>query len=175
MRNEWICFIPQCPSCRPHAVCAGCTDVCVLSSGFNDWLLCCRYVCRVSIGKSNVPPFPVLGPFFFARFFSQPRFFSSLCQSTSAHCDPQFREKLRFYHPRHPGVCGRQRHLYSAPYCLGRTNSLSSLLVFTPSQTGQCTSWQRHIYKQTVFLLSWRLGPVSCPFPCCGGIELSKN
>lgn len=161
--------------CRAHAVRAGCMDVCVISISSNDWLLCCRYVCRFSTGKSNVPPFPVLGPFFFTRFFSQPRFFRSFCQSTSAHCDPQFREKLRFYHPSHPGVCGRQRHLYSAPHCLGEINSLSSWLLFIPSQTGQWISWLRHTYKQTVFLLSWLLGPVSCPFPLYGGIELSEN
>lgn len=95
-------------------------------SSFDDWLLCCRYVCCFSTGKSDVSPFPVLGPVFLKGFLSQPRFFRSFCQSAPAHCDPQFREELWFHHSSYPGVCGRQRHLHSASHRLGKAVFLAS-------------------------------------------------
>lgn len=111
--------------------------VCGTRMSCDDWLLCCRYVCCFSTGKSNVSPFSVLGPFFLKGFLSQPRFLRSFGQSVPARCDPQFREELWFHHPSHPGVCGRQRHLHSASYRLGKNDSLSFWLVFVPSQTGE--------------------------------------
>lgn len=154
---SWSCS--QAPSHgRADALWADCTDICVIRIGFDAWLLCCRYVCCFSTGESNVPPFPVLGPFFFTRLLSQPRFISSVRQSTSACCDPQFWEELWFYHPSHPGVCGRQWHLHGAPYCLGKTTSLSSSFISTPTHPGKWISWEADLW--VVFPLSWHWRPV---------------
>lgn len=149
---------------RADVVRAGCMHACVASMGVDDWLLCCRYVCRFPTGESNVSPLPVLGPFFFTGFLSQPGLVGSLCQSASARGHPQFGEELWVHHPSHPGVRGRQWRLYSAPHRLGKTSSLSSLLLFIPSQTGEWVSGLRQTWQQIYFILSWYLGPVPLSF-----------
>lgn len=163
---EWVhLFCNHAPNpSRADVVRAGCMHACVASMGVDDWLLCCRYVCRFPTGESNVSPLPVLGPFFFTGFLSQPGLVGSLCQSASARGHPQFGEELWVHHPSHPGVRGRQWRLYSAPHRLGKTSSLSSLLLFIPSQTGEWVSGLRQTWQQIYFILSWYLGPVPLSF-----------